>query len=719
MNLKNLKEALFWRFVPFLSWLPELKNGKTLQADVIAGITVALVLVPQSMAYAQLAGLPAYYGLYAAFLPPMLAAIFGSSRQLATGPVAVVSLMTAAALEPLATAGSSFFIAYAVLLAFIVGLFQLILGLLRLGVLVNFLSHPVVVGFTNAAAIIIATSQLNKVFGVSIENAEHHYETVWNIFVAAVDHLHFPTLLMAVLAFSIMIITKKINPRLPNVLFAVLVTTVLAWAIGYQQTADITTAHIQSAQLQSKIQEQAALADIIQQLSDELVTEEHELSEYVSTYGAHSLRAQHSRHTVEDLHLQRERQTNKKQILLKQLQNIEFISVAGAGGQVMFYALEDAFQQEEGVAVWHIRKIDGDQIKMHTGGQVVGNVPAGLPAFKMPAFDWQVILHLFSTAVAIGLIGFMEAISIAKAMAAKTRQRLDANQELIGQGVANIVGSMFQSYPTSGSFSRSAININAGAITGFSAVVTSLIVVITLLWLTPLLYYLPLATLAAVIMMAVMGLINVSAMKHAWHAQKHDGIVSIITFLLTLAFAPHLDKGILIGVGLSLVLYLYRSMKPRVVFLSRNSKGFFRKIEECDIPTCEEIGVLRFEGSLYFANISFFEDKVLEMLADRPKLKFLLVECVSINQIDASGEDMMREIVRRLKAGGIEVLFTRVKTPILQMLAHTGFIQEHGEHYFFRRPEHAIAYMMEQMGPEYAKRCSLNAALRTGQEADA
>jgi SulP family sulfate permease len=191
--------------LPALQWIAELRDTRILRADLLAGVTVALVLIPQSMAYAQLAGLPAYYGLYAAFLPPIVAALFGSSRQLATGPVAMVSLLTAAALEPLATAGGASYVAYAVLLALLVGLMQLVLGLLRLGVLINFLSHPVVIGFTNAAAIIIATSQLAKIFGVSVEKAPHHYETVWNTVLAAASETHLPTLAIAVLAFVLMI----------------------------------------------------------------------------------------------------------------------------------------------------------------------------------------------------------------------------------------------------------------------------------------------------------------------------------------------------------------------------------------------------------------------------------------------------------------------------------------------------------------------------------
>lgn len=221
---------------PFLKWFRGYSTAG-LRSDLISGLTVALVLIPQSMAYAQLAGLPPYYGLYAAFLPPMIAALFGSSRQLATGPVAVVSLMTFASLAPLATAGSERFIGYAIVLALMVGVVQLSLGVLRLGLVVNFLSHPVVNGFTNAAAIIIATSQLSKMFGVHVDTAEHHYETVIRVVEAAIRFTHWPTLLLGVLAFAIMFILKRIAPRVPNVLVAVALTTLISWAVGYQHNA--------------------------------------------------------------------------------------------------------------------------------------------------------------------------------------------------------------------------------------------------------------------------------------------------------------------------------------------------------------------------------------------------------------------------------------------------------------------------------------------------
>jgi sulfate permease, SulP family len=240
------------RIFPFLEWLKNYKPNR-LKDDAIAGLTVALILIPQSMAYAQLAGLPSYYGLYASFLPPMIAALFGSSRQLATGPVAVVSLMTAASLSPLATAGSEGYIGYAILLALIVGGFQFLLGVLRLGLVVNFLSHPVVNGFTNAAAIIIATSQLSKIFGVFVDEAEHHYETIMRVIQAAMHYIHWPTFVMGIGAFVLMFILKKISPKIPNVLVAVTVTTLISWAIGFEHNTKADVTRIKSPVAQEHI----------------------------------------------------------------------------------------------------------------------------------------------------------------------------------------------------------------------------------------------------------------------------------------------------------------------------------------------------------------------------------------------------------------------------------------------------------------------------------
>ena len=253
---------------PFMAWFKNYDKA-SLQLDALSGLTVALVLIPQSMAYAQLAGLPAYYGLYASFLPPMVAALFGSSRQLATGPVAVVSLMTAASLAPLATAGSPGYIAYAILLALMVGIFQLTLGILRLGLVVNFLSHPVVNGFTNAAAIIIASSQLSKMFGVYVDTAPHHYETILHVIESAINYTHWPTLLMGAFAFGIMYGLKWLSPRIPNVLVAVVITTAISWATGFQHDTSVGIEQIESPEVRQLIEKFNKAASSIPPLAEE------------------------------------------------------------------------------------------------------------------------------------------------------------------------------------------------------------------------------------------------------------------------------------------------------------------------------------------------------------------------------------------------------------------------------------------------------------------
>src|SRR5210317_1618710 len=259
---------MIFKIFPFLEWFKGYGVGK-FKVDFLAGLTVALVLIPQSMAYAQLAGLPAYYGLYAAFPPPMIASLFGSSRQLATGPVAVVSLMSAASLEPLATAGSPEFIAYSIVLAMVVGIFQFSLGVLRLGLVVNFLSHPVVNGFTNAAAIIIASSQFSKFFGVYVDKAPHHYETMVRVAQAAIDYTHVPTLIYGVAAVAIMVILKKINPRIPNVLVAVALTTVVSFFTGFNNDAAVGVEAIQLDGVEQTISEFNHYVEEINTLGDE------------------------------------------------------------------------------------------------------------------------------------------------------------------------------------------------------------------------------------------------------------------------------------------------------------------------------------------------------------------------------------------------------------------------------------------------------------------
>lgn len=711
--MKARRQPWVRQFVPFLTWLPELKNPQILRADVIAGITVALVLIPQSMAYAQLANLPAYYGLYAAFLPPLVAALFGSSRQLATGPVAVVSLMTATALAPIVSADSSTYLAYAVLLALLVGLFQFALGLLRMGILINFLSHPVVLGFTNAAALIIATSQLSKIFGVQLERitGEAHYETVWRTIQAAVTDTHIPTLLIATLAFVIILSVRRMWPRLPNVLIAVVITTILAWAIGFQRSVQIDLEQIASPNVTITIAKQKALAEQIPQLRTLVKNAEKAWDELTPDADHFSQQATEALSKLRGLERALGEIQNLNKSYLRDLNNFRLSAVAQEGdtGRLVFYDADEV-PAELSVAStgWKIDKmLDGDRLQLFAGGHVVGEIPRGLPSFSVPAFDWAIISELLVVVIGISLIGFLEAISIAKAMAAKTRQRLDANQELVGQGLANIAGSLFQSYPTSGSFSRSAVNIGAGAVTGFSSVVTSSMVVITLLALTPLLYQLPQATLAAVIMVTVIGLVNIRAVHHAWLANRHDGIVSVVTLVLTLALAPHLELGIIVGIGLSLVMYLWRTMTPRIVSLSRYSDGTFRDQKAFALQSCEEIAMIRYEGSLYFANSSYLEDKVEAILASKPKLQYMILDCAGISEVDATGEEIMRRLYQRLEDAGVELIFTRIHKPIFDTLTATGFVKWVGEERFTRRPDKALEDIYAKLGEEHAESCPL------------
>jgi MFS superfamily sulfate permease-like transporter len=686
------------KIFPFVAWL-EGYTFSRLQADSIAGLTVALVLIPQSMAYAQLAGLPPYYGLYAAFLPPMLAALFGSSRQLATGPVAVVSLMTFASLAPLATVGSERFIGYAIVLALMVGVVQLGLGLLRLGLVVNFLSHPVVNGFTNAAAIIIATSQLSKMFGVHVDTAEHHYETIIWVVRAAMHFTHWPTFLLGALAFAIMYTLKKVAPKVPNVLVAVAITTVIAWATGYQHNATAPLSAVQSPKAHELIRLYNDTLGEIARLGEERTVAASTLEEAKAS--GNPIAVLDARHAAEVVSLQIEDLKEKGHVYREELRRFMLRGVPQADGALFFFPVDavPAGAKDDGY-LWRVQvgnnPVKADALRLTGGGDVVGVVPKGLPSFSIPKIDISTILHLLPYAAIISFLGFMEAISIAKAMAAKTGQRLDPNQELIGQGLANLLGSIGKSYPTSGSFSRSAVNLQAGAVTGFSSVFTSLAVVIMLLFLTPLLYHLPQSVLAAVIMMAVIGLLNVSGFIHAWKAQRADGIISVIAFVCTLVFAPHLDKGIMVGVVLSLLVFLYKVMRPKVTTLARHPDQALRCTVTHGLKECERVALVRFDAPLFFANASFLEDQITERMQAKKGLKHIVIVANGINDIDASGEETLSLLVDRIRSAGMDVSLSGVNESVMKVLKRTHLDVKIGEDHIFPTMERAI----EKVHPE-------------------
>lgn len=686
--------SVLHRIFPFLGWFRDYRI-RHLRSDCIAGVTVALVLIPQSMAYAQLAGLPPYYGLYAAFLPPLIGALFGSSHQLATGPVAVVSLMTATTLAPLATQGSPGYVAYAVLLALMVGIFQFLLGVLRLGMLVNFLSHPVVNGFTNAAALIIATSQLNKLFGVDVDSAERHYQTVYYTVQAALRHTHWPTLLLGLLAFVIMVFLKRLNPSIPNVLVAVVLTTAVARIGAYEVNRKAALEDIDDPDVQRLVREYNATLEESERAMAERIAASSKLKEAERNHGAHSVEAIELGAAVAVQEVLVGRLQHRAGLLREQLRDYRLQAVEMPDGRICF-RLPGATSAGGGDAArrWRIKvgsgRINATSITMVGGGEVVGVIPRGLPKFALPKVDFGVMFDFFFMGAIISLLGFMEAVSIAKAMAARTGQRLDPNQELIGQGLANLASALTQGYPVSGSFSRSAVNFQAGAVTGLSSAFSSLMVMATLLFLTPLLYYLPQSVLAAIIMMAVVGLLNIGGFIHAWQAQRYDGAISVITFAATLWFAPHLDRGIMIGVVLSLALYLLRTMQPQIALLSKTPEGQYRDAARRGLETCRHVAVIRFNSSLFFANVSYLEDVILDTIATKPELQHVLIVGNGINELDASGEVLISRLVTRLRQRGLEVFFSGLNDSVMDVLKRTHLYEKIGEDHFFGSVSHAV-----------------------------
>lgn len=683
---------------PFIKWF-ENYHREYVKADLFAGFTVALVLIPQSMAYAQLAGLPSYYGLYASILPPAVAALFGSSRQLASGPVAVVSVMTAVALEPLATAGSQQYIAYAILLAAMVGLFQFFLGVLRLGLVVNLLSHPVINGFTNAAAIFIATSQLSSIFGVQVDKAALHYETVYRVVMAAFHSMHWPTFLMALIAFTVMYTLAKIAPRLPNILIAVVLTTVLSWAIGFEHNATVAAEHIVYPEAEAALTDFNRTAAAISALLEK--------RSRLNQQQAAALKAEDELTAID---LQREIALVEYQIRAGQSQAatqrraIRAFRLEGTRTEKppgRYYPEKRLPPGTEGDGrTWRIHihggGLDMASLRLVSGGQVVGNIPRGLPRFSLPTFERHTALALLPFGITIALLGFMEAISVAKAMAARTGQRIDPNQELIGQGLANLLGAMGRSYPNAGSFSRSAVNLQAGAVSGMSNVFASLVVVATLFLFTPLLYHLPQSVLAAIIMMAVAGLINIKGFIHAWRARWYDGTISVVVFVATLVFAPHLDRGIFVGVALSLLVFLYKSMRPKVVDLSLGGDFALHDAVSYGLQECKYIDVVRFDGPLFFANASYLEDQIRMRRRTKKSLKHIIVAAESINDIDASGEEALSLTVDRVRSANIDISLSGLHEDVRAVLERTHLLAKIGEDHLFPSITKAVKAVHKQ-----------------------
>ena len=521
-------------FIPILNWLPDYKS-EYLKDDFIAGVTVAVLLIPQGMAYALIAGLPPIYGLYAALTPQIIYAFLGTSRQLAVGPVAMDSLLVAAGLGALSIVDSNQYIQMAILLALTIGAIQFLLGLLKMGFIVNFLSKPVISGFTSAAAIIICLNQLRHILGISISQSNKIH-----VFTSALMQSETPinlhSLIIGIVSIILLILIKGWSSKIPSAL--VIVVIGICW-----------------------------------------VTFTHQIQPSVA---------------------------------------------------------------------------------------IVGNIPDGLPNFSFPPLKWEIIKELIPISLTIALVAFMEAISIAKSIQEKHKTyEINPNQELLALGASNMIGSFFQSYPTTGGFSRTAVNNEAGAKTGVAALISALIVAIILTFFTDWFYYLPKSVLGAIIIVAVIKLIDYKYAIRLYKIRKDEFLVLLFTFIATLFIG--ITEGILFGIIFSFLLLVYRTSKPHYAFLGRiGSTNYFKNIKRFpdEVVLRDDLIILRFDAQLFFGNIHFFKKLVFDSLNKNPrKVKGFIINARSMNYIDSTAIEQLIDIIEKIQEKGIRVMLVGATGP--------------------------------------------------------
>jgi SulP family sulfate permease len=550
------------KIIPILEWLPNY-NFSLFRGDLIAGITVGIVLIPQGIAYALIAGLPPIYGLYCALVPQVMYAIFGSSRQVAIGPVAMDSLIVATGVSTLALAGSESYISIAILLALMVGAIQFIMGVFSLGFIVNFLSKPVITGFTSAVALIIGCNQFRNFFGVELVQSDQIQiilEDIWR----QIDDFNFHTTGIGLFSALLIIIFRKINKKIPNALIVVI--------LG---------------------------------------------------------------------------------VLIMKFFNKSFTDVS-----------------------------------------IVKDIPSGLPKFGIPDFDLALLRELLPIALTLVMVGYLETISIGKSLEAKQDEyRIRPNQELIALGISNMVGSLFKAYPSASSFSRSAINQESGAKTGMAALIAVVMVIITLLFLMPLFYYLPKTVLSAIIIVAVFGLINFKEARFLWKANQLDFCLMLATFLATLLLG--IEFGIVTGVGLSLIILIFRTSRPYVAILGKVPNSNFYKNKERfeEVLIDDDILVFRFDAQLFYANASYFRDRLEQMMDKKGKaLKLIVLDAESINRVDSTGIEMLKERILCCQKKGILFYFAGVKGPVRDDLFRSEILEVIDIKHFFMRSNQAVMF---------------------------
>ncbi|MCK7597426.1 sulfate permease [Microbulbifer sp. CAU 1566] len=562
---KSGSGRLLSRFLPAARWLPNYSLA-ALSRDSLAAVIVTIMLIPQSLAYALLAGLPAEVGLYASIAPLVAYALFGSSRTLSVGPVAVASLMSAAALGQVAAQNSADYLLAAMLLATLSGLFLLLLGVLRLGFLANFLSHPVISGFITASGVLIAFSQLKHLMGVSAQG----------------DNL--PELLHSMF-------TGLGNLNLYSLLLGVGVVLFLFWS-------------------------RSGAVRLLQRLS---------LSQ------------------------------NSAALLVK---------AAPVVGVIITIFLAAGLNLED------------------KGVQLVGVIPSGLPSFGWPSFSLALIEQLWIPAIMISIIGYVESISVGKTLAAKRRQKVDMNQELIGLGTANLAAGFSGGFPVTGGFSRSVVNFDAGAETQLASVLTAIGIALAAMFLTPYLYYLPKATLAATIIVAVLSLVDFSILRKTWRFSPSDFFAVLVTIVITLLFG--VEAGVSCGVGASVVLFLYRTSKPHIAEVGLvEGTEHFRNIKRHKVLTVPQILAIRVDESLMFSNAAFLEERIYADVAANPAIRHVILICSAVNEIDWSALETLESVNLQLAESGICLHLSEVKGPVMDSLQRSGFLKEISGKIFF------------------------------------
>ncbi|MCG7867403.1 MAG: SulP family inorganic anion transporter [Candidatus Thiodiazotropha taylori] len=565
-----------FRLFPFVIWI-KLLNKETIKADFFAGLTGAVIVLPQGVAFATIAGLPPEYGLYTAMVTPIVAALFGSSHHLVSGPTTAISIVVFSAVSHHATPGTPEFISIALTLTFLAGVYQLAFGLARLGSLVNFVSHTVVIGFTAGAAILIATSQLKHITGISVPKGESFLHTWVDLF-SGMDEFNLYLFIIALSTLAVALISKKAFPKLPNLLLGMIAGSLVALLLG-NYTADI---------------------------------------------------------------------------------------------------------------------------------KLVGEIPAHLPPLSSPDFSISTIKMLAPEAFAIALLGLIEAVSISRAVATKSDQRIDSNQEFVGQGMSNIFGSFFSSYAGSGSFTRSGINFEAGARTPLSAIIAAVALMLIVLLIAPLTAYLPISAMGGVILLVAYNLIDFKHIKQTLQFSKSETAVMVTTFFATLFL--ELEFAIYLGVLLSLILFLAKTSTPEIPTLSFSDsqeagKRKLINVNKKPVKQCPQLKIIRIDMSIYFGSITHIQKRISK-ISDVEGIHHILIVASGINFIDLAGSEALVSENNRLRKRGGGLYFVHLKSSVYEFAAQSCFIKKIGSDHFFDSKTEAIKSIYQKLNRNRCKQCN-------------